>query len=642
MRGFRALCVVLVIFAIVFSAETKCFGEIIPGSRRMTWRGNVGVPGGIPNRTTIFVNVKTTTNAAYKCMGDGVTDDAAALQNALKDCPQNQVVYAPAGVYKLAGTINVWGANRKNYTLRGDGMGRTIFRGVNGVGRFLIGSGQNPCPADSTSGGLPVTTGATAGSTVLTVADASTVNVGNLVTLQMDTPTWMHKITQATEGADAWNTHFKMTFKVTAKTATTVTVTPPLPMTVTAWNPRIIPWGNGGGGVLTEGVGFEDFTIDATTGSSIPFQMSQAWGCWLKNVENKGTKSRQFYFLTTCASEVRRCYTHDTQGSGPNHEGIDFVSNACWNLVEDNICKNAGKPSIIFGDSQGGCVGNVSGYNYTQLADLSGTSQVSERSVSDSHGCGNMLNLYEGNVMKGFNADGYFGSASHGTLLRNWIHNITSNLGPIAVNLCHYSNYYNFVGNVLGSPIAPVSRYDTEATGSYLACIWRLGYPNVGNFGWSNGTEGTPNPAYENRRTVGPTTPPNYRDSPNTRGPGGASAQALDLNVKNTIIRHGNFDYATKNADGSPRTPGIVWETDDARGTGVDFDDHIIPNSYYLTAKPSWWPTTVPWPSIGPDKTPIVGVIPAQARFEALMAEAPARPVNLNASSSPSASPTPP
>ena len=44
--------------------------------------------------------------------------------------------------------------------------------------------------------------------------------------------------------------------------------------------------------------------------------------------------------------------------------------------------------------------------------------------------------------------------------------------------------------------------------------------------------------------------------------------EPLDYNVKNTVLRHGNYDYY----NGSQ-----VWDT------GIP--DHSIPNSYYLSGK---------------------------------------------------------
>src|ERR1041385_8287515 len=200
-------------------------GEIIPADRRMTWQGNVGVPVGIPNRTEIFVNVKTTSNPRYRCAGDGVTNDAAALQAALRACPPGQVVYAPAATYRIATPVD---ANVSNKTLRGDGMGKTVFKLTDGKGRFQFGRGQNVRPhgQSASSTYVLVTSGATAGSTVLTVKDTSIIRKNNLVALRMDTPTWIHKVTADREGADSTDDLFKMTFKVVSKTATTITITP--------------------------------------------------------------------------------------------------------------------------------------------------------------------------------------------------------------------------------------------------------------------------------------------------------------------------------------------------------------------------------------------------------------------------------
>jgi hypothetical protein len=593
-------------------------GEIIPANRRMIWQGNVGVPGGIPNRTKIFVNVKTTSNPRYRCAGDGVINDAPALQAALNACPAGEVVYVPTSTYRIATPVD---AKVSNKTLRGDGMGRTIFLLTDGTGRFQFGRGQNVKPGGKSAGGLfvSVTSGATAGSTVLTVKDTSIILTNHLVTLQMDTPTWMHSVTQDREGLDAKDDLFRMTFKVVSKTATTVTITPPLPMTLSSWNPRIVASGMYGSGYLTTSFGMEDCTVNAWNGAGFPVKLAQAWGCWVKGVEICGTKSRQIYMLTVCASEIRQCYTRDTQGSGPNHEGIDFAFDCCWNLVEDNICVNAGNPAIIFGDGRGRCVGNVVAYNYTDMDDSPANGAVFRVTISDNHGVGNMLNLYEGNLAKGFIADGYFGSSSHGTLLRNFIHNTSSNLNPASIILNHYSVYYNVIGNVLGSPTAQSSAYEKEP--GVQSAIYRLGFS--GNVLRSAANiEGVPNPHYNNLHTIGPTMPPDYHLSPNSR----AKAIAIDLNVKNTIIRHGNYDYASKtglNFDGSggnPKSPGIVWETDDSRKTGVDFADHKIPKSYYLKAKPDWWPAAVPWPPIGPDKEPMVSALPAEIRFKALQA----------------------
>jgi hypothetical protein len=201
-----------------------------------------------------------------------------------------------------------------------------------------------------------------------------------------------------------------------------------------------------------------------------------------------------------------------------------------------------------------------------------------------------MLNLIEGNVSQGFASDGYYGGSSYGTLFRNFLHNKalpqdgSHNLGPIAVNLCHYAVYYNVVGNILGSPEMK-SEYEMQDRG-YKVLIYRLGYPNCGNGGYGGGKEGT---------TIGPTDPPDYSASPGKL----TEAQALDLNVKATLIRHGNFDYVGNKT---------IWDP--------AIKETALPPSLYLKAKPDWWGSS-PWPAIGPDLNPMVGKIPAQVRHEA-------------------------
>ncbi len=578
------------IFFLLITIFSVSGASYIPATNMMTWTPGVtvGVPGGIPERSTIFVNLRTTLNTNYLCAADGVTDDYLKIQNALKACPSNQVVYAPAGTYMLGGRVLVQFI--ENWTLRGDGQGQTIFLCSSNLGSFEFGSEQFPKPTPGTTNILTVTAGATAGSSNLTLT-ATTCNVGNFVYLWTDTPTWMHTLNTVSNDLGMVS---KMTFLVKAKTATNITVWPPVPLDVSGWNPRIIPWGNAGGfSHVFTGVGLEDFSMYCTNGSVIPIKFQQTAGCWIKNVEVDGSKSRQMFFLTTISSEVRGCYTHGAVGTGPNHEGIDFVNDGCWNLIEDNICVDGGKPAIILGDGQGGCVGNIISYNYA-VNEAGGVGDVFNAAISDSHGAGgNMLNVYEGNQGNGFQSDGYYGGSSKAVLIRNHWDNTSINLGPVAIMLNHYSAYFSVVGNVLGSSNM-VSAYDSEVNGGFRTLIYRLGYPNAGNGGYGTGTEGTANTNYNNYKTIGPTSPPDYSTSPNTL----ANANALDLNVKNNILRHGNYDYANN---------AVTWDSGIA--------DHTIYTSLLYSAAPSWWPVGKRWPTIGPELVPMVGTNYAHSRY---------------------------
>src|ERR1700761_1687276 len=91
------------------------FGEVIPASRIIDW-SQVGVPGGIPSRTTIYRTLTHIDNT-------GATDVTRALQGALNACPKDQVVLLPPGTFKIDGTIAV--PNHK--VLRGSGAGQTVL-----------------------------------------------------------------------------------------------------------------------------------------------------------------------------------------------------------------------------------------------------------------------------------------------------------------------------------------------------------------------------------------------------------------------------------------------------------------------------------------------------------------------------------
>jgi len=113
-----------------------------------------------------------------------------------------------------------------------------------------------------------------------------------------------------------------------------------------------------------------------------------------------------------------------------------------------------------------------------------------------------------------------------------------------------------------------------------------MGVPNYGNYQAENSVR-----VYDQ----------NYIWSFGYVNAGDSDAIGNDPTVLATLLRHGNYDYATAST---------IWATAIA--------DHSIPASYYLAGKPSWWDNS-PWPPIGPDLTPMVGTIPAENRFNALL-----------------------
>lgn len=95
--------------AAAFLVFGYAFSEIIPPDRRITWEGNVGIPGGVPDRTAVFA---TLNSAAYS---NGTADATNAIQTALNNCPLNQVVYLSAGTYRINTSFRI----SSNIILRG-------------------------------------------------------------------------------------------------------------------------------------------------------------------------------------------------------------------------------------------------------------------------------------------------------------------------------------------------------------------------------------------------------------------------------------------------------------------------------------------------------------------------------------------
>lgn len=550
---------------------------IIPDDRVANWEGNVGVPGGIPSRVTIFCDL---TQAPYNADPTGVVDAGPILEQAIIDCPANQVIYLPSGTYLI--DTSVLPGLKNNYSIRGDGMGQTILKYGNSASSLAIwiGTPQFPGPgADQL-----ITAGLEKGSTQFTVADASGFYDDFFVGLAPERPIWVKNISGP---ASTDYRTMKIGMRITSKTATTVDFSPPLPHDYSVYDDvRAIAWYGEPGHYVTEGVGIENLTLDISESiSNIPVQIGRAWGCWMQDVEITGSNGRQVYIQQSQRLEFRRMYVNGVRSAGTNHEGIAFVDECYWNLVEDCIFYNGGAPPVIFGDAYGSCSSNVVAY-CVAINTLGGFWDM-----SSNHAPHDMLNLFEGNFINTYKDDGYFGSSSHMTLLRNRIRSM--------IGLKHFSNYYNIVGNVLGSLVEifntdgtsqPANTAYSTETANYYPPVWpiyELGFPNIGNIDH----DGT---------TIPYTDPPDYTPYGDTL----IEVQQLDLNPKNTIIRHGNWDVITD---------GIVWDPGIA--------DHDIPDSYFLSSAPSYFAAAgCPWPPFDPDY-PDRGMtsIPAGVRLQALL-----------------------
>ena len=220
----------------------------VPADRRTDWTPGVtvGVPGGIPRRTIIGATVNA---PAY---GTGLVDASAAIGAAIDSCPPGQVVYIPPGTYRIDN--RVYRPYASNRTIRGGGMGMTVLKSTQGSQVLLLGTADWPRP----TGGIPITGSATRGSASLTVTDASTITAGHLVRVEQNDLSYVIAATAPTTN----NRLMSVVCRVTGKTLTTVTISPPLPIDFPS-SPTLVQYSIP---PLT-GTGVEDLTIDCNATS---------------------------------------------------------------------------------------------------------------------------------------------------------------------------------------------------------------------------------------------------------------------------------------------------------------------------------------------------------------------------------------
>jgi hypothetical protein len=534
---------------------------IIPDSRRVNWRP--GVPGGIPSYTTNCANVR---EAPYNARGDGTTDDSVAIQAAIDDCPEGQVVFVPEGTYRVTTGLSI----QKGIVLRGEGPDRTRIEG-DGVGEkaiIQIGS-WDESPAE-----IPVSSGLEKGSSSLVLGSVSEFVVGDFVIIdQLNDGDLVHL--EGSESACVWGSRADGTrllgqiSVVTSLDAGTQTmgIDPPLAMPLSAsLSPEVTKLRSD----VPQRGGIEDLYVAdrgyrGDNNANIRF-----WGvayCWIRNVESAFVSGRHVQLTKCFRCEVRDSYIHEAWSylPGANAYGISVENQTTDTLVENNIVTtlNVG----IVGASSG--PGNVIAYNYMDRmygSEYPGASWLMA-DLSLNHCAHPFMNLWEGNMVSQISGDNIHGSSSHQTFFRNYVDRQhegyvhTSNI--LDVVFAATNRYMNVVGNVLGRPgddALPGAMYEqTGANCLETMAVYKFGYPS----------------------DCGIDT-------------------VTDPQVAATVLRHGNFDYFNN---------ATMWDPAIA--------DHNLPPSLYRASAPPYF-GAVPWPPIGPDVTPMVNDIPAKIRFDAL------------------------
>jgi hypothetical protein len=345
--------------------------------------------------------------------------------------------------------------------------------------------------------------------------------------------------------------------KVTAISGNQVTISPGLYMTNwrSAKSPQAWFWGSTSQTAVANGI--EDLTLDhsASTADETGLMIWNAYGCWVKNVKSVSPNRNHIWLYQSAHSEVRDSYFFGTKNAASQSYGVESFMTSD-NLVMNNIFQHVTTPIMT-----GPASGNVTAYNYTLDMYYSVVLNWMMAGTKGSHDTGTGMNLFEGNESNSFGMDLYHGPGALPTAFRNYFSgrdgSRTSNTE--VVYIWAYNRFVNFVGNVLGTPgyhtVYEDSRGPQGQTGNPNQSIFLLGYSGVD----------------ESLET----------------------GIAYDLMTVTSLLRWGNFDYATNTTR---------WNASEIPSDNAVPANHTLPASLFLTTKPSWW-GTMPWPAIGPDVT---------------------------------------
>jgi len=612
---FPLLCL---LFA--WPASAQQWSGIITPTRAINW-SNAGIPGGIPNRTT-------------QCGATiaGYSGSASTINSAIANCPAGQFVSLGAGTFNLSSGIAF--GQHNNVTLRGQGANSTflVFTGagagfynadVSLEGAFNENDGFENNVCDWTAGyapGTTVITLANCGSTIPAKGSLSNLKVGSILILDQDDETldtgtiWNCAIVNVC--ANTIQSGFQRQdgpivsgmavrsqqqgVRVVAISGNQVTITPGLYMP--NWRNSQAPQAWFDTSIAT-GMGLENLSIDNTGSPSTETVMvANCDQCWVKGIRSiYANRSHVRLYLDT-RFVVRDSYFYENK----SHQTVSYgaeIADSFDGLIENNIFQQDtdSEPSC-----SGSCAGDVISYNF-DIDNVYGTAGWFQAGYYQ-HSSGDVFNLWEGNIGPGYTADQVHGTHHFETLFRNYlIGNQSAGCGGAGVNTCTAntipinaysgSRYFNIIGNVLGQQGYHTKYWcnasNTSSCTNGIYAIFATGFTNnnASPLGSILGYCGDP--------------------SCSTRGD-------FDPQTGSYLLRWGNYDVVTGAARWCGSSSDTGWSTTCASTseipTGIaQFANTVpsvgdtsagqpaLPASFYYSSKPSWWPSSKPWPAIGPD-----------------------------------------
>jgi len=557
---------------------------LIPQDRVTVW--TPGVPGGIPSYSNIFATIDAATYGNGTTDASGAINSAIASAGAVATAAQPRVVLLPAGTYLTTSPILL---NVSHVVLRGAGPTQTKIIGHPGSSNMI----RVGWKWDYT-GLQNVTSDNPKGSTSITVSDASAIQAGDVLQIDMVDDTTFVRILPdgvyfkrqpttdmngpgrggTTAVSDPGWRSIGQQIEVASKSGNTLTLTGPLHLAFPlAQSPQVFKTATARSGEPgTRYSGIEDLYVSGGTNNNIGF-VNTAY-CWAFNIEsdgrpvdsNHGMTGAHIHLVHAFRNEIRDSYFHHAtvinQGGGAY--GISLANSSSNNLVENNIAVHLNKPILL--NNSGG--GNVIAYNYADNAYSTSAPGWQENSIDGNHEPFSHSDLFEGNWTPNIGSDTTHGNAGWHVFYRNYATGKNS-APPVADNnnirtagVDAWSREHTYVGNVYAGWVAngrqPVYQCTANSPCMGAEAIYRVGANAASYTDFDDGT---------------------------------AFAH---------LFVNGNFD---------PVNNGVVWDPTLPR--------RDLPASLYLTTKPAFFGAER-WPFVDPLGTPMVGMLPAKKRYDAM------------------------
>lgn len=305
----------------------------------------------------------------------------------------------------------------------------------------------------------------------------------------------------------------------------------------------------------TSNAGIESMTLFGGARGAIEFLAAAK--SWAKNVEIVEWGGHGIEILASHRIEVTGCYIRRAAWPVPGGGGyaIALTDNSSEALITNTITIDTNKNIV----ANAGGAGSVVSYNYFDDSYIWYDETWQEVSANASHFAGPHHVLFEGNRAVNFDSDFTHGSAYSHTILRNHLVgtrlNVPGSVNSRTLGLNNYQKNFSAIGNVLGLP-GQMTGWLLTYAGSWFTekFIYKIGYE------------------------------------------AGDANQAEETSTTTSFIEGDNYNYLNNNI----------------RTAATD----VVPNSYYLSAAPSFFGTCA-WPWVTSRASTKYATLPAKARYDA-------------------------